>query len=119
MDANEHVHEGACEQSQLPLADNIQPNPINHLTEAQFRQLRGRYFTIRHVPVPECGHLIDMINEPRHRNCEWCYWAWFSAHGELVQVADKALQEQGKFPAAQRLRPACDPAQTVRARCAS
>ena len=101
MDANDHdIHNEACgcmpmPENQLALADNLQPNPINHLTEAQFRQLRGRYFTVRHFTVPECGHKLDMINEPTFRNCEYCWWAFFSSHGELVQVTDKAFQEQG------------------------
>jgi len=78
------------------LAERLNAEPQKQLSEAQLRQLRNLYFTIRHTPVKECGHKIDMINEPRHRNCENCYWAWFSAHGELVQVADKALHEQGR-----------------------
>lgn len=82
---------------------SCQPNPEvsvpvqnQPLTPEQFRKLRGRYFTIRHHRAKPCNHKIDEINEPRHRNCESCYFMWFSAHGELVQVADRALQEQGK-----------------------
>jgi hypothetical protein len=78
------------------LESRLNVEPQKPLSEAQFRKLRNLYFTVRHTLVKECGHKIDMINEPRHRNCEFCYWTWLSAHGELVQVADRALQEQGK-----------------------
>ena len=65
------------------------------ITELQLRQLRGKYFTIRHDLVKECGHKIDRMNEPSI-GCEWCWWTWLSGHGELVKTTDEALQEHGK-----------------------
>jgi len=94
-ESSEHVHTEECDRTP-EIESRLNAEPQKPLTERQFRQLRNLYFTVRHTLVKECGHKIDMINEPRHRNCETCYWAWFSAHGELVQVADRALQEQGK-----------------------
>ena len=73
----------------------LNKQPQQQLTEAQFRKLRGKFFTVRHHRVKECNHLLDMINEPTFRNCEYCWWSFFSSHGELVQVTDKAMQEQG------------------------
>ena len=70
-------------------------NPAPALTERQFRELRGKYFTVRHLRVKECGHLLDQINEPTYRNCEYCWWAFFSSHGELVNVTDEAFKEHG------------------------
>jgi hypothetical protein len=70
-------------------------DPTNTLSERQFRELRGKYFTVRHIPVSECGHKIDAMNEPTI-GCEWCWWTWFSGHAELVQTTDKAFQEHGK-----------------------
>lgn len=64
------------------------------LTETQFRALRRAYFTVRHPQVRECGHKMDQINQPKN-NCEYCWFAFFSSHGELVQTADRAFQEQG------------------------
>lgn len=64
------------------------------LTEPQFRALRRAFFTVRHLVLPDCGHKLDQINQPK-LNCEFCWWAFFSSHGELVQVTDRAFQEQG------------------------
>jgi hypothetical protein len=98
-DNTEHVHGPECEP-EVPTAASQDPllarlNAGKQLTEAQFRLLRGRYFTVRHYTVPECGHKLDMINEPSFRNCEYCWWAFFSSHGELVQVTDEAFQTHG------------------------
>jgi hypothetical protein len=73
--------------------DNEPSQP--QITEQQFRELRGKYFTVRHPRVKECNHALDQINEPTFRNCQFCWFSFFSSHGELVQVTDKAIQEQG------------------------
>ena len=65
------------------------------ITEAQLRQLRGKYFTVTHKRTPECGHHLDMINEPTFRNCEYCWFSFFTTHGELVNVTHEAFQEHG------------------------
>ena len=65
------------------------------IDESTMRVLRGKYFTVRHGRVKECNHLLDQINEPTFRNCQFCWFSFFSTHGELVQVTDKAVQEQG------------------------
>ena len=70
----------------------IQPKQI---TELQLRQLRGKYFTVRHPRVPECGHALDTINEPTFRNCQYCWFSFFTTHGELVNVTHEAFQEHG------------------------
>jgi len=71
----------------------LRPAP-RQISEAELKQLRRMYFTVRHDRVEECGHRFDRLNEPR-TNCHYCWWAWFNSHGELVQTVDKAFQEQG------------------------
>jgi hypothetical protein len=108
MTESEHVHTEECESpcdtpSHIPWDDNhsvkltehLNAEPQKPLTEAQFRKLRGLYFTVRHHRVQPCGHLLDQINEPTFRNCEACWFCFFNSHGQLVEVTDKALQEQG------------------------
>ena len=68
------------------------------ITERLLKSLRGKYFTVRHVPLSDCGHKLDMINEPRHRNCENCWWNFFNTHPQLVEVADQFFRTQGKKP---------------------
>lgn len=63
------------------------------LTEKQMRTLRGRYFTVKHIPQ-NCGHKLDMINEPRN-NCQQCWFQWFNTHGQLCQTMDQAYHEKG------------------------
>jgi hypothetical protein len=88
----------SAEASHKSLAETLAEDctaPVKPLTELQFRQLRRAYFTVRHDTVATCGHKIDRLNEPKN-NCEYCWWAFFGSHGELVQTADKAFQEQGQ-----------------------
>lgn len=66
------------------------------LTPKLLKQLRGKYFTIKHPQLKECGHKLDMINEPRHRNCENCWWTFFNTHPQLVETADQFFKTQGK-----------------------
>jgi hypothetical protein len=84
------------DEPEAPVATDSEPaQPQKPLTEAQFRKLRGMYFTVRHHRVQPCGHLLDQINEPTFRNCEACWFTFFNSHGPLVEVTDKAFQEQG------------------------
>jgi hypothetical protein len=66
------------------------------LTEALMRQLRGKYFTVKHPRLETCGHKYDPINEPRHRNCENCWFQFLNTHPQLVETADQFFRTQGK-----------------------
>ncbi len=96
-EATDHVHTEACESDvRTPeLETRLNAAPQKQLTEAEFRKLRGAYFTVCHFIVQPCGHKLDQINEPTFRNCEACWFCFFNSHGQLVQVTDKAFQEQG------------------------
>jgi hypothetical protein len=39
---------------------------------------------------------MDVINEPRHRNCENCWWNFLLYHPQLVSSVDEAWREHGK-----------------------
>ena len=79
------------EQQQPSTEQTQQP-----ISEAQLRALRGQYFTVRHIPLTDCGHKMDVINEPRHRNCQNCFWQWMNFHPKLVETVDEAWREHGK-----------------------
>lgn len=79
----------SIEQPTVPV-QNQQP-----MTERQFRELRGKYFTVRHHRVQPCGHKADSLNEPRHRNCQSCWFMFFESHPQLVEVTDRAFIEHG------------------------
>jgi hypothetical protein len=74
-----------------PDADGNPPK----LTEQLLRKLRGKYFTVRHPLLTNCGHRLDMVNEPRHRHCENCYFQWFNTHPQLVETADQFYRTHG------------------------
>lgn len=76
-----------------PVIQAAPPLP-EQMTLRQFKALRGKYFTVRHKRMEPCGHRLDQVTEPRN-NCEFCWFAFFQTHGELVQTADKAAMEQG------------------------
>src|SRR5208283_5322638 len=61
------------------------------ITERLLKSLRGKYFTVRHVRLGNCGHLLDMINQPKN-NCHECWVAFFSTHPQLVEVAHQFYQ---------------------------
>src|SRR5208337_1364501 len=67
------------------------------VTERLLRSLRGKYFTVKHVRLGVCGHLLDMLNQPRN-NCHECWVAFFSTHPQLVEVAHQFYQTQGRRP---------------------
>ncbi len=76
-----------------PVIQAAPPIP-EQMTLRQFKALRAKYFTVKHKRMDPCGHRLDAMNEPRN-NCEFCWFAFFQTHGELVQTTDRAYQEQG------------------------
>jgi hypothetical protein len=67
------------------------------ITPKLIKAMRGRYFTVKHVLLTNCGHRLDMINEPRHRHCENCWFQWFNTHPQLVETADQFFRTHGKL----------------------
>jgi hypothetical protein len=67
------------------------------VTERLLKTLRGKYFTVRHVRLDVCDHLLDMINQPKN-NCEQCWWIWFQTHPQLMETADQFYRTQGRKP---------------------
>lgn len=67
------------------------------ITPKLIRQMRGKYFTVKHVALTNCGHKIDMINQPKN-NCENCWYQWFNTHPQLVETADQFFRTHGKGP---------------------
>lgn len=86
-----HVHE---------LPPELRPGPDGKppkLTEELMATLRRKYFTVRHVRLTDCGHLLDMINQPKN-NCETCWFEFFNRHGKLVDVTHEFFMDHGKEP---------------------
>ena len=48
--------------------------------------------TIAHPRVTQCGHRLDLGRQPRHRNCESCWFAWFNTNGKVSQQCDEMFQ---------------------------
>src|SRR5271157_5895140 len=92
------MNESDVELEKLPpeLRPDENGNPPE-ITPAVLSKLRGKYFTVRHVRLGVCDHLLDMINQPRN-NCENCWFQWFNTHPQLVEVADQFFRTQGKKP---------------------
>lgn len=90
------VQEGTQQDESVPpeLRPDKDGNPPK-VTPELLRQLRGKYYTVKHPFLVDCGHKLDMINEPRHRHCENCWWTWFNSHGPLVETADQMFRTLG------------------------
>ena len=67
------------------------------ITPQLLKKLRGKYFTVRHVVLENCGHRLDMINQPK-TNCENCWWQWLLHHPQLVETTDQFFRTHGKEP---------------------
>jgi hypothetical protein len=74
---------------QVPVPPEITPKLI--------RELRRKHFTVRHNVLDNCGHKMDLINEPAN-NCQNCWFNWFNIHPELVKIADEFFGKYGKGP---------------------
>jgi hypothetical protein len=69
------------------MADNMSP--------MKFRELRGKFFTVRQEAVEPCGHPLGANDEPTMRNCQHCWYAYFSQHTDLVIATGKVLDVGG------------------------
>ena len=65
------------------------------ITRGEFKNDRKLHVTVRHRELPRCGHKLVLGTEPRHRNCEVCWFTFFQLHGELVQSLDEAYAKHG------------------------
>lgn len=77
----------------IPLLAGEAPKPP---TEGELRLLRKQFITMQHSKVAGCGHKYDPERQPRHRNCDFCWLAFFQNHGEIVQTTDEIFQTRGK-----------------------
>lgn len=108
-------HLGAVEPSQVTSADvvtlpvpipgdrtkypyyRVDPETGDHIqiTRAEYKEYMRKHVTRRYTRLPLCGHRFAPNDEPRHRNCESCWFTFFQVHGELTQEVEKAYQEHG------------------------
>jgi hypothetical protein len=59
------------------------------ITLGDIKKLNKLYTTVQHPRVKACMHRLDLSRQPRHRNCETCWFAFFQNHGEVVQQLDE------------------------------
>lgn len=57
---------------------------------ADRKKLVGNTLKYQHIPM--CGHSFVPEHEPRHRNCESCWFAFFQVHGEMTQAVEQLYQ---------------------------
>jgi len=70
------------------------PTPKQY-TRAEAGKLNLKNFTHKHQTVPMCGHKFIAQREPRHSNCEACWFAFFNVHGEFTQAVEDAHAKGG------------------------
>lgn len=80
----EVVETAEQQQAAIPLErEHVEPTP------GELKKLRKQYVTIQHPRVVACQHRLDLSRQPRHRNCQSCWFAWLNEHGEIVQQLDE------------------------------
>src|ERR1035441_37816 len=65
--------------------------PTPPMSMMKFRELRGKFFTVRQEAVEPCGPPLGPNDEPQFRNCQHCWYAYFSQHTDLVVMTGKVL----------------------------
>lgn len=65
------------------------------ITKAEYKAGMREQFTVKHTTNPTCGHRIVVGQEPRHRNCDSCWFTYFQVHGEITKLADEIFQKHG------------------------
>lgn len=70
----------------------------NHveITRSEYKKEMREKFTVKHKRIPMCQHKFVPGHEPRHRNCEHCWFVFFQVHGELTQSVEEVYQKHGK-----------------------
>lgn len=66
------------------------------ITRGEYKDAMRKQFTVRRPSVPACGHRFAHSSEPRHSNCESCWFAFFQVHGELTQACDEVFKKFGE-----------------------
>ena len=67
----------------------------SQVTPESMPKLRKMYMTVKHPRVIACQHRLDLGRQPRHRNCESCWYAFFANHKEVVdQLHEMHTNEQ-------------------------
>lgn len=69
---------------------------VKAITRTEYGKLRYEQLTVRHQRVPMCGHKFVPEHEPRHRNCESCWFTFFNVYGQLTQAVEEVFQKHGK-----------------------
>ena len=78
--------------------DNVEIDHENKkvtITPGEAKRLRKQFVTVHHPRVVHCQHRLDLNTQPRQRNCEHCWFAWFQNHGEVVQQLDEMFVADG------------------------
>lgn len=66
-------------------------------TRAEIGKAHKAFVTVQHARVKMCGHKYVPSQEPRHRNCEACWFVFFQNHGEIVQQLDEIFTIHGEY----------------------
>jgi hypothetical protein len=78
---------------------------IKAITRAEYGKIRRQQLTRVYQRVPMCGHKFVPGAQPRHRNCESCWFTFFNVHGELTQSIEELFAKHGKQPIVKLLGP--------------
>jgi hypothetical protein len=62
------------------------------------KAVKARLETRRLPTVRGCGHKIDISKQPKHRNCQACWTAFFRNQPALAENIAKNFADQGPFP---------------------
>lgn len=70
-------------------------NEVNPLVDNPQIQITPQYTSVKLPRVNVCRHKLDLRRQPRQRNCQYCWFAFFQNHGEVVQQCDEMFQADG------------------------
>lgn len=82
-------------------SEGLVAEELNYREERRLRQVdfypSSVNGTLKYQRIPMCGHkFIPGRPEPRHRNCDSCWFTGFQVNGTFTQAVEKVYQEQGE-----------------------
>lgn len=69
-----------------------------HIKRVFYESNKG---TLKLQSIPMCGHRFRPGSEPKQRNCQPCWFTFFSAHKELVEACHEVFKQFGQEGLAQ------------------
>lgn len=74
----------------------LKDGSIVEITKSEYKASMRKDFTIKSHKIESCGHKFVQGEEPRHRNCQRCWFTFFQVNGQFTKEVDEEYRKSGK-----------------------